>query len=89
MVQEFNSYIEKYPNKKFVQKNVLHRGVKVVSIQEIEFANSSRQFYQEFIENPLLIDGHAFDFGVYVLITSINPLRIYRYFSGKDKEIKR
>lgn len=34
---------------------------------------------QEFIENPLLIDGHAFDFGVYVLVTSIDPLRMYRW----------
>lgn len=36
---------------------------------------------QEFISNPYLIDGHAFDVGVYVLITSINPLVIYRWKS--------
>lgn len=35
--------------------------------------------FQLFIDNPLLIDGHAFDLGVYVLITSINPLLIYRW----------
>jgi hypothetical protein len=34
---------------------------------------------QEFIENQFLIDGHAFDMGVYVLITSIDPLRVYRW----------
>src|SRR5690349_3140902 len=28
------------------------------------------------------MDGHAFDFGVYVLITSMDPLRIYRWKSN-------
>lgn len=36
---------------------------------------------QEYVENPFLIDGHAFDLGVYVLITSVDPLRIYRWKS--------
>lgn len=34
---------------------------------------------QEFVEDPFLIDGNAFDMGVYVLITSIDPLRMYRW----------
>jgi tubulin monoglycylase TTLL15 len=36
---------------------------------------------QEFVEDQFLIDGHAFDLGVYVLITSIDPLRIYKWKS--------
>jgi tubulin monoglycylase TTLL15 len=36
---------------------------------------------QEFISNPLLIDGRAFDIGIYVLITSMEPLRMYRWKS--------
>lgn len=39
------------------------------------------RFLQEFVDNPLLIDGHSFDIGVYILITSIDPLRIYRWKS--------
>lgn len=39
----------------------------------------SFSFVQVFIDNPLLIDGHAFDFGIYVLVTSIDPLLIYRW----------
>lgn len=34
---------------------------------------------QRFVQNPMLIDGRAFDLGVYVLVTSLNPLRMYRW----------
>lgn len=37
---------------------------------------------QEYIANPLLIDGFKFDLRIYVAITSINPLRIYVYEEG-------
>ncbi|KAJ6225163.1 hypothetical protein RDWZM_003708 [Blomia tropicalis] len=36
-------------------------------------------FVQEYIQNPLLIDGKKFDIGLYVTATSINPLRVYVY----------
>ena len=39
--------------------------------------NTANTFIQEFIKKPLLIDGRKFDIGVYVVVTSIDPLRIY------------
>lgn len=37
------------------------------------------RYIQHLITNPLLVDGYAFDIGVYALMTSFNPLRIYRW----------
>lgn len=71
-------YFEENPNKRFVQKHNQHRHITLTSIKNIKF-DSNETFIQEFIENPYLIDGYKFDIGVYVIITSINPLRVYIY----------
>lgn len=78
MTEDFKEYVKYNPNKKFVEKNYDNRGVKIVNIQDIDYKNQNK-FVQEFVENPLLIDDRMFDFGVYVVIASVNPLRIYRY----------
>jgi len=61
-----------------VEKNNDHRLVVLKPINEINL-ESKDSFVQEFISNPLLISGHKFDIGVYTVITSIDPLRIYKF----------
>jgi len=44
---------------------------------------SDDHFIQEYIANPLLIDKRKFDIGLYTVLTSIDPLRVYVY----DQEV--
>lgn len=62
----------------FVQKSNEHRGIQ---IEKFENMNLTREgtFIQEFIHPPMLIDGYKFDIGVYTIITSVEPLRLYIY----------
>ncbi|KAK0164388.1 hypothetical protein PV328_003024 [Microctonus aethiopoides] len=71
-------YIMANPQKKFVQKSNSHRGITIKNPQNINF-NERETFVQEYIEKPYLVDGYKFDIGVYTVITSIDPLRIYVY----------
>lgn len=43
---------------------------------------NKQYIFQEYIENPFLIDGYKFDIRVYTLITSCDPLRIYTHGEG-------
>ena len=79
----------------FIQKqlNGQHRG-RGISILDNEAEISIKKIYQEglscevisdrvlmqkYIANPLMIQGHKFDFRVYMLVASTNPLIIYYY----------
>lgn len=82
MKNEFHEFAEKNPDKKFVVKATTNRGVRLIeNINEAmsESFDIKEKFLQVFINNPLLIDNRMFDIGVYVLITSVAPLRIYRF----------
>ncbi|XP_066283017.1 probable tubulin polyglutamylase ttll-15 [Branchiostoma lanceolatum] len=65
------------PKKMWVQKNNNHRGIKIRPLDQLTLTGQS--FVQEYVENPFLIDGRKFDIGIYTVVTSINPLRMYMY----------
>ncbi|KAF7283992.1 hypothetical protein GWI33_022809 [Rhynchophorus ferrugineus] len=71
-------YNKKHPNKTFVQKNNDHRNIKIEKIENIDL-NKPGTFIQEYIDKPLLVNGHKFDVGIYTIITSVDPLRVYIY----------
>ncbi len=74
--ETFLEYSRQNPAKRFVQKSIFNRHVRLRNSSEIDFSNS-KFFVQEFVERPLLNEGHMFDIGVFTVITSIDPLRIY------------
>lgn len=75
---EFLQFVKRHPEKMFVQKSNDHRGISIKNTSEIDF-KASGSFVQEFIQRPFLVDGYKFDIGVYTVITSIDPLRVYAY----------
>uniref|UniRef100_T1L481 Tubulin--tyrosine ligase-like protein 9 n=1 Tax=Tetranychus urticae TaxID=32264 RepID=T1L481_TETUR len=75
---KFVEYAKNNPDRLWVKKSNNHRGIWIEKIDEINLDDSGH-FVQEYIQNPLLIDGKKFDIGLYVIQTSINPLRVYIY----------
>ncbi|XP_078676386.1 putative tubulin polyglutamylase ttll-15 [Branchiostoma floridae x Branchiostoma belcheri] len=74
---ELLRHAESNPRKMWVQKNNNHRGIKIKPLNQLTLTGQS--FVQEYVENPFLIDGRKFDIGIYTVVTSINPLRMYMY----------
>ena len=72
-----------------------HQGKGVQPVDEDEERNLTEQYgggslcgkndnpviVQRYIHNPLLVEGHKFDFRIYMLIASVNPLVVY-YHDG-------
>ena len=75
---ELLEYAKKNPSKEFVQKSSNHRGIQIKKVGDLNL-NARDTFVQEYIDDPFLVDGHKFDIGVYVIITSVNPLRVYTF----------
>lgn len=75
--EAFLSFVRSNPMKKFVQKSNDHRGIRIRSNEDTNFTTGI--FIQEFVERPFLVDGYKFDIGIYTVITSVDPLRVYVY----------
>lgn len=80
--ESVQKYAKNNPDKKFVIKLKSSRGIQIVDPKDMNFTNTNSindYFAQEFIANPLLWNGHKFDFAIYVALTSVDPLRLYYY----------
>ncbi|XP_062615764.1 probable tubulin polyglutamylase ttll-15, partial [Saccostrea cucullata] len=73
---KFLQYAEEHPDTLWVKKRNNHRGIKITNVQELDLSEEG-SFVQVFVDRPFLIDGRKFDIGVYTILTSINPLRVY------------
>ena len=51
-------------------------------LNTIQDLKQSDLVVQNYITNPCLVDGYKFDLRVYVLITSVEPLRVFVYDDG-------
>ncbi|RMX60861.1 probable tubulin polyglutamylase ttll-15 [Pocillopora verrucosa] len=81
---KFLEEVKNHPKKLWVEKSNNHRGIHIKSPNEIDLhKGSDENFVQEYIANPYLIDKRKFDIGVYTVLTSIDPLRVYVY----DQEV--
>ena len=62
----------------------LARGKGISVVDQFEKVPKTTQpiCVQRYLMHPFLIDGRKFDLRVYVLVTSIDPLRIYLYEEG-------
>lgn len=81
---KFLEEIKNHPQKMWVEKSNNHRGIHIKSPKEIDLNKGSDEYFvQEYIANPLLIDKRKFDIGLYTVLTSIDPLRVYVY----DQEV--
>lgn len=57
------------------------RGIHLISSHDDKLP-TNKGILQQYIEKPLLITGRKFDIRLYVLVTSVAPLRIYIHKSG-------
>jgi len=73
-------YAKEFPDKLFVQKSNNHRGIQIQGLSMLDL-ESEGSFVQEYIDKPMLVDGHKFDIGIYTTLTSVDPVRIYVHHS--------
>ena len=58
-------------------------GIKIVNkFEDVPISEEQPYCVQRYNKRPLLINGLKFDIRIYILITSVDPLRIYLFKEG-------
>ena len=59
------------------------RGINVVTgTQVLAMPKSKKLLVQKYVHDPYLIDGKKFDLRIYVIVTGVDPLRVYVHKEG-------
>lgn len=92
--QEYLAFVQAYQDRKCQlddpQKNIwimkpvaLSRGRGISLVNDLnDVVYSEPVVIQEYIADPLLLDGYKFDLRLYILVTSFNPLEAFLYEEG-------
>ena len=88
--KSFNFFRRRYveaetdePNYWIIKPSQSSRGRGIYMIDDInEVPLNEGLVISKYINNPFLVNGLKFDLRIYVLVTSIDPLRIYIYNEG-------
>ncbi|KAL0029059.1 hypothetical protein WJX77_003291 [Trebouxia sp. C0004] len=82
--QELKQYAAAHPDQLYIQKPVASsrgRGIKLVP-DPSSIPPEKACLVQHYISNPHTINGLKYDLRVYVVVTCLNPLRVYLYEEG-------
>lgn len=81
-LKQYNSKAEKCVF--IVKPEASCQGKGIFLTKKIENTVNSNDHYvvQEYLKTPYLVDNLKFDFRIYVLVKSINPLKIFLYREG-------
>lgn len=66
------------PDQQWVIKSGKHRNIRILPDSEIDsLMHIEEKFVQKMVSPPMLINGKKFDIGIYTVVTSAEPLRVY------------
>ncbi|XP_059083158.1 probable tubulin polyglutamylase ttll-15 [Tigriopus californicus] len=71
------AFVKNHPKKLFLTKHPHQHVVSLINPSDVPSWQNEELLIQELIHPPYLVGGYKFDLTMYVLITSINPLRVY------------